>query len=216
MDAITDNLGLFGSGFLRSLGIAAWGLIGSLTLGVLLAALRVSPIPPLRTFAGSYVTVLRNTPLTIVLFFMAFGLPELGFNSSYYVLAITGLVLYSAAFVCEAVRSGINSVPTGQAEAARSLGLTFRQSLTTVVLPQALRTVVAPLGGVLISMCKNSAVVGAFGVGRELFSVSATLTSAQGHANLPVLVGVTIGYLAMTLPAALFFYTVERKVAIVR
>ena len=92
-------------------------------------------------------------------------------------------MLYSAAFVCEAVRSGINAVPTGQAEAARSLGLTFRQSLTTVVLPQALRTVVAPLGGVLISMCKNSAVVGAFGVGRDLFSVSATLTSAQGYAN---------------------------------
>ncbi|MFE7278519.1 ABC transporter permease subunit [Streptomyces sp. NPDC057623] len=125
-------------------------------------------------------------------------------------------MLYSAAFVCEAIRSGINAVPTGQAEAARSLGLTFGQSLTTVVLPQAVRTVIAPLGGVLISMCKNSAVVGAFGVGRDLFSVSGTLTSAQGYANLPVLIGITLGYLAMTLPAALFFHTVERKVAIVR
>ncbi|WP_030326432.1 amino acid ABC transporter permease [Streptomyces sp. NRRL B-3229] len=216
MDAITDNLGLFGSGFLRSLGIALWGLAGSLTLGLVLAAMRVSPVPPLRTFAGNYVTVLRNTPLTIVLFFMAFGLPELGVNSSYYVLAVSGLVLYSAAFVCEAVRSGINAVPAGQAEAARSLGLTFRQGLTLVILPQALRSVVPPLGAVLISMFKNSAVVGAFGVGRDLFSVSATLTSAQGYPNLPVLLGVTVGYLAITLPSGLFLHAVERKVAIVR
>ncbi len=106
----------------------------------------------------------------MVLFFCAFGLPEIGINRSFWFFGVTGLVLYTSAFVCEAVRSGINSVSPGQAEAARAIGLTFTQSLGQVVLPQALRTVVPPLGSVIIAMFKNSAVVGAFGVGGDLFS----------------------------------------------
>ncbi|SIM59436.1 amino acid ABC transporter permease [Micromonospora cremea] len=213
MDAFTDNIDLFWSGYLRSVGICLWALVGSLALGLVLAAMRVSPIPPLRALAAGFVNALRNTPLALVLFFMAFGLPELGINASYYLFAVAGLILYTAAFVCEAVRSGINTVPAGQAEAARSIGMTFAQSLSTVVLPQAVRTVVPPLASVIIAMFKNSAVVGAFGVGRDLFSVSGTLTSAQGYPNLPVLTGVAVGYLAITIPAALLLHVIERRVA---
>jgi glutamate transport system permease protein len=147
---------------------------------------------------------------------MAFGIPELGINQSYYRFAVSGLVLYTAAFVCEAVRSGINSVAAGQAEAARSIGLTFTQSLRFIVMPQALRSVVPPLGSVIIAMMKNSAIVGAFGVGGDLFSVGATLTSARGFAALPVLTGVVLGYLCLTIPSGLLLQVIERKVAVAR
>jgi len=216
VDAVFDNLDDFVSGFLRSLSICLWALVGSLVLGVLIAACRVSPIPPLRAFGAFWVTTFRNTPLSVVLFFCAFGLPELGINRSFYFFGVLGLILYTSAFVCEAVRAGINSVSAGQAEAARSIGLNFTQGLRFVVLPQALRTVVPPLGSVLIAMFKNSAVVGAFGVGGDLWSTGQTLTSARGYETLPVFVGVAIGYLAITLPAGALLQVIERRVAIAR
>jgi glutamate transport system permease protein len=216
VSAVTDNLGLFVSGFWRSLGICLIGMVGALLLGTLLATCRVSPVPPLRGFGAAYVTVVRNCPLTVLLFFIAFGFPELGINASYYLFGVTGLVVYTAAFVCEALRSGVNAVPSGQAEAARAIGLTFFQSLSAVVLPQAFRTSIPPLGSVIIAMFKNSAVVGAFGVGRDLFSVGESLTSARGLPALPVLTGVAIGYLCITLPAGALLAAVERRVVIAR
>jgi glutamate transport system permease protein len=216
VSVLVENFDLYLSGFWRSLTICLYAMVGSLVVGTVIAGFRVSPVPPLRWAGTAWVTVLRNCPLTIVLFFIAFGLPELGINGSYFWFGITALVLYTSAFVCEAIRSGINSVSAGQAEAARSLGLTFSQSLKLVVLPQALRTVVPPLGSVIIAMFKNSAILGAFGVGGDLFSVGARLTSAQGYAVLPVLLGVLIGYLAITLPAGALLGVLERKVAIAR
>ena len=216
MDAVTDNLDLFWSGYIRSLGICLWATVGSLVLGTLIASFRVSPIPSLRWFGTAWVTVIRNCPLTVVLFFFAFGLPEIGINRSYYFFGVAALVIYTSAFVCEALRAGINSVSAGQAEAARAIGLTFTQSLGQIVLPQAFRTSVPPLGSVLIAMFKNSAVVGAFGVGRDLFSVGKSLSSAQGYDALPVLTGVAVAYLCITLPAGAILAVLERKVAIVR
>jgi glutamate transport system permease protein len=216
VEAVTDNLDLYWSGFLRSLGICLWGLVGSLVLGTLIAACRVSPIASLRGFGTAWVNVVRNCPLTVVLFFMAFGLPEIGINTSYYVFGVGGLIIYTSAFVCEAVRSGINSVSAGQAEAARAIGLTFSQTLGQVVLPQAFRSSVPPVGSVMIAMFKNSAVVGAFGVGQDLYSVGRSLTSSQGYPYIPVLTGVAIGYLMITLSAGFLLSLVERKVAIAR
>jgi glutamate transport system permease protein len=216
MHVIFDNLSLYGNGLLTTLKVCAYAAIGALVLGTIMGAFRVSPVPPLRWVGTAWVTVFRNCPLTVVLFFCAFGLPELGINGQYFWFAVLGLVLYTSAFVCEAVRSGINSVPAGQAEAARAVGLTFTQSLSNVILPQALRTVVPPLASVLIAMIKNSAIVGAFGVGGDLFAVSDTLTSARGEAALPVLIGVVIGYLILTIPAGLLFGALERKMAIAR
>ena len=216
MEGVSENLDLFWTGYLRSLTICLWGMAGSLVLGTVLAAFRVSPLPALRGFGGAYVTLVRNCPLTVVLFMMAFGLPEIGVNASYYIFGVTGLVLYTSAFVCEALRSGINSVSAGQAEASRAIGLTFTQSLGQVILPQAFRSSVPPLGSVIIAMFKNSAVVGAFGVGRDLFSVGKNLSSAQGYDALPILTGVAIGYLCITIPAGIILAGIERKVAIAR
>jgi len=216
VDPVLDNLDLFWSGFLRSLGIALWGAVGSLVLGTVVAVCRVCPVPVLRAFGTTYVTVVRNTPLAVVLSFFAFGIPTLGVNASYYLFGVAGLVVYTAAFVCEAERAGINAVSPGQAEAARAIGLGFRQTLTLVVLPQAVRSVVPPLGNVQIAMIKNSAVVGGFGVGGDLFAVTKRLTSAQGYPLLPVLTGMAIGYLLMTLTAAAGLAVAERRLAVAR
>jgi glutamate transport system permease protein len=216
VSAITDNYDLFGHAFLRSLGICVWTMIGALTIGTMIAAARVSPVAPLRGFGTTYVTMVRNCPLTVVLFFIAFGLPEIGVNGSYYVFGISALAIYTGAFVCEALRSGINSVQAGQAEAARAIGLTFSQSLGSVILPQAFRSSIPPLGSVLIAMFKNSAVLGAFGVAGELFSTGIRLTSAQGYASTPVFLAIGLAYLCITIPAGLILQALERRAVIVR
>ena len=109
-------------------------------------------------------------------------------------------MLYTAAFVCEALRSGVNAVPAGQAEAARSLGLTFGQNLRYVVLPQAWKAAVVPLGSVIIAMIKNSALAGFFGVVGDLSQSARTCSPGQGYAVVPVFIGISVGYLIMTVP----------------
>lgn len=215
MNVVIDNIDLYVDGLLRTLEICGYAAAIALLLGTLLGTFRVSPVPPLRWVGIAWVTTFRNCPLVVVLFFFAFGLPQLGLNGSYFWFGTVGLGCYTAAFVCEAVRSGITAVPTGQAEAARAVGLTFPQTLSTVILPQAWRTVIPPLGSVMIAMVKNSAIAGAFGVGGDLYDVQADLSSA-GMPILPVLVGVVIGYLIITIPAGLLLGLLERKVAIVR
>ena len=113
MTALTENFDLFVAGYLGSLSVILAATVASLLLGTLVAACRVSPVPPLRAFGTFWVTTFRNTPLSVVLFFCAFGLPEIGINRTFYFFGVTGLVLYTSAFVCEAVRSGINSVSPG-------------------------------------------------------------------------------------------------------
>lgn len=221
MDALIAEFPLFVGGFVGTLRICLFAAIGSLVLGTFLAAFRVSPLPPLRWVGLAWVTVFRNSPLVVVLFMFSFGLPQVGIafptfgGNAFFWPGVIGLACYTAAFVCEAVRSGINSVSPGQAEAARAIGLTFQQTLGTVVLPQALRTVVPPLGSVVIAMIKNSAIVGAFGVAGELFSVEARLT-ASGYSALSSLTGVAIAYLVITIPAGLALGVIERKIEVKR
>jgi glutamate transport system permease protein len=216
MSAVTENLNLYLSGLWTTVRLCLWSGVLALVFGTFIATCRVSPVPPLRAFGSVWVTVLRNTPLTVVLFFIAFGLPEIGIRGSYYGFAIAGLALYTSAFVCEALRSGINAVPTGQAEAARAMGLTFTQSLRHVVLPQAFRTAIPPLVSVGIAMIKNSAVAGFFGVAGDLSANGNSLTSAHGYPALPVLTGVVIFFWLLTVPAGLLLAHVERRAAVLR
>lgn len=216
MSAVTDNLGLYVSGLWTTLRLCLWSGATALIIGTMVAACRVSPTPPLRWLGTAWVTCLRNTPLTVVLFFIAFGLPEIGINGSYYWFAIAALSLCTSAFVCEALRSGINAVSTGQTEAARSIGLTFGQGMRYVILPQAFRTAVPPLVSVGIAMIKNSAVAGFFGVAGDLSANGQSLTSAQGYAALPVLTGVVIFFWLLTVPAGLLLSLVERRTAVLR
>lgn len=221
MDALIAEFPRFLGGFFGTLRICLFAAIGALLVGTALAGCRVSPVPPLRWVGTSWVTVFRNSPLIVVLFMFAFGLPQVGVTfptlngNAFFWPGVAALSAYTAAFVCEAVRSGINSVPPGQAEAARAVGLTFGQTLGTVVLPQALRTVVPPLGSVIIAMIKNSAIVGAFGVTGELFSVDSGNT-ALGYSALSSLTGVAIAYLVITIPAGLALGVLERRTEVKR
>lgn len=215
MGVIFDNASTYLDGFLVTLRLTAYSGALALLLGLAVAALRVSPLRSARAFAATYVEVLRNTPLTLVFFFMVlvapqFGiLPPLGFWT-----AVLCLGLYTAAFVAEAVRSGINGVGVGQAEAARSIGLTFGQTLREVVVPQAIRSTVPPLINVLIALTKNTSVAAGFAV-VELVGTGRRLSTT--NAGDPwVLVGVAVCYLIITIPAGLLATALERKVAFAR
>ena len=187
----------------------------AIVLGTLLAALRVSPVLPLRGLATFYVETFRNTPLTVVFFFIIFGLPQIDFAVGFFPGAVLAVGLYTAAFVCEALRSGINAVSPGQAEASRAIGLTFGQSLREVVLPQAFRTVVPPLGNVWIAMVKNTSIAAGFAV-FELTASLQRLSNANGGDILLVLFAVVAGYMLITLPSAYAVNRLERRVAILR
>jgi glutamate transport system permease protein len=210
-----DNFPLLRDAFLTTLRLALSAGLLAVVLGTLLAAFRVSPITPLRGLATFYVETFRNTPLTVVFFFIIFGLPQIDFSVGFFTGAVLAVGMYTAAFVCEAVRSGINAVSAGQAEAARALGLTFGQSLREVVLPQAFRTVVPPLGNVWIAMVKNTSIAAGFAV-TELTASLQRLSNANGGEILLVLLAVVIGYMLITLPSAYGISRIERRVAILR
>jgi glutamate transport system permease protein len=215
VDAILDNLDAYREGFVTTLELSALSSVLALVLGTLLAAMRVSPFPTLRAAGATYVELVRNTPLTVVFFFVVFVLPQLDILLPYFTFAVIALTVYHAAFFCEAVRSGINAVGVGQAEAARSIGLTFGQSLRLVVLPQAFRTVIPPLINVVIALIKNSSIAAAFGV-IELTATGTRLANANGDAVLAVLAGVAVCYLILTLPSGWLAGRVERRLAVAR
>jgi glutamate transport system permease protein len=140
--------------------------LASLVFGTMLGAMRVGPVAIMRRVAGLYVTTIRNTPLLVVFIFVFIAAPQLGWfvGTPFLIKGVVALTIYTSAFVCEAVRSGVNSVSVGQAEASRAIGLTFGQSMQLVVLPQAFRAVVPPLVSVLIALAKNTSVAAAFGL----------------------------------------------------
>ena len=215
MDAIVDVTPLYLQGFLQTLALLGIAGVGSFILGVLVAAMRISPVPSLRAFATVYTELLRNIPLLLVLFFCAFVLPLLGSDLDYFTLAAIGLTAYTSPFVAEAMRSGINGVPVGQAEAARSIGMGFAQTVTLVVLPQAGRMVVPPLINVFIALTKNTSVAGAFFVD-ELFKATGAATRDNSDAVEVLLLYAGLLYLCITVPLGLIAGAIEKKVAVVR
>ncbi|WP_018655092.1 amino acid ABC transporter permease [Actinomadura flavalba] len=219
-----DNFDAILQGFWAMLRLAAAAGVLSLVIGTVLAGFRVAPIPVLRWFGSGYVNIVRNTPLTLVLLMCSLGLNDtlgLAFSgepsTTYYWWAVLGLSGYTGAFVCEALRSGINTVPLGQAEAARSIGLTFTQSLRLIILPQAFRAVVAPLGSVLIAMIKNTTVASAASYG-EIAAVSKGLLDLPSFASgaVPLFIGVAIGFMILTLPTGFFFGWLAKRTAVAR
>lgn len=216
MDALIESLPRFADGFQVTLLLAVVSGTLSLVLGTVLAALRVTPLRSLRVVATVYVETVRNTPLTLVFIFYVFVLPTLGFVLPLgKVPAIIALTTYTSAFVCEAVRSGINAVATGQAEAARAIGLATIATLRLVVLPQALRSVVPPLINVLIALTKNTSVAAGFAV-VELTSTGRALARDYPADVLLLLGGIAVCYLVITIPAGLAAGAIERRVVFSR
>lgn len=195
--------------------------IGALIWGTILAGMRVSPVPAMRVFGTWYVNIIRNTPLTLIILFLSLGLYQnMGLalapdnenfiaNNNFW-LAVVGFIAYTATFVCETLRSGFNTVPLGQAEAARSLGLTFTQVFGIIVLPQAGRAVIAPMGSVLIALTKNTTIASIIGVGEAALLMKEQL---EKHSDQLILIFVifAVGFMIITLlEGAVFGYFAKR------
>ncbi|MFC5337415.1 amino acid ABC transporter permease [Leucobacter denitrificans] len=216
MQVLLDNFGSILDGFLMTLLLLVCGGLGAIVIGLITATMRISPVASLRAFATGYTELIRNIPLVMVFIFMVFVLPLIAPNKPpYVVLAMIALAVYTSPFVAEALRSGINGVPVGQAEAARSVGLTFGQTLTIIVLPQALRMVVPPLINVFIALTKNTSVAGGFFI-VELFATARALTNSHGNAVISILIGIAICYLVITVPLGLIAGRIEKKVRVLR
>ncbi|MET9520262.1 amino acid ABC transporter permease [Streptomyces sp. NPDC002994] len=214
MDVLTENFSLYGKGFLGTVELTVYASLLALVLGFVMASFRVAPVGSLRVLGTVWVTVLRNTPLTLLFFAVLLGLPRFGLVLPFQLFAVLALGCYTSAFICEALRSGINTVPLGQGEAARSLGMTFRQSLGAVVLPQAFRSVIPPIGSTLIALAKNSAIAGAFSV-TELLGTYKPLNEL-GYSIIWTFVWIAVGYLIITLSISALFNVLEQRWGVAR
>ena len=215
MDALwADLLPNLWPAFFTTIKLTVYSAIGAMILGTILTAMRVSPVGILRGLATTYIETVRNTPLTLVILFCSFGLYQnLGLtlasrDSSTFIidqnfrLAVLGFILYTSCFVAESLRSGINTVHFGQAEAARSLGLSFGQIFSVIIVPQAVRAAIVPLGNTLIALTKNTTIASVIGVAEASLLMKSTI---EFHANqLFVIFGVfAAGFLILTLPMGL-------------
>ena len=226
MEVFNEYRGQIFEAFWTTIQLTVFSGIGALILGTALAAMRLAPVPMLNWLGTTYVNVVRNTPLTLIILFCSFGLAQtLGITlvdpksltsiqDSNFRLAMLGLTVYTASFVCETVRSGVNTVPLGQAEAARSLGFSFGQNLRLVLLPQAFRAVVIPLGSVLIALTKNTTITSAIGV------AEAALLMKEMIENTAALLAVgtifAVGFIVLTLPLGLLFGWLGKRLAVAK
>ena len=226
MEVLNEYRGQIIEAFWITVQLTVFSALGALILGTVVAAMRLAPVPTLNWLGTAYVNVVRNTPLTLVILFCSFGLAQtLGVTlvdptsptsivDSNFRLAVLGLTLYTAAFVCETVRAGVNTVPLGQAEAARSLGFTFGQNMRIVLLPQAFRAVIIPLGSVLIALTKNTTIASAIGVAEAALLMKEMIENTA--ALLVVGAIFAVGFVVLTLPLGLLFGWLGRRLAVAR
>ena len=224
MDAVFSDFDEYLKAFGLTLGLFVVSGIASLVFGTILASLRVGPVAVMRRAAGVYVGIFRNTPLLMIFIFMAVAMPKLGYNfrfiedweiagwnvSAFFFRSCLALTLYTSAFVCEALRAGINAVPLGQAEAARAIGLTFAQSMRQVVLPQALRAAIPPLASVLVAMLKNTSIAAVFGIA-EATTTMRILTNNNADQRIQIFLLFALGYIVLVEIVTLTSYAVERR-----
>lgn len=226
MEVFSEYRGQIFEAFWTTVQLTVFSAIGALILGTGLAAMRLAPVPMLNWLGTTYVNVVRNTPLTLIILFCSFGLAQtLGITlvdpksptsieDSNFRLAVLGLTVYTASFVCETVRSGVNTVPLGQAEAARSLGFTFGQNLRIILLPQAFRSVLIPLGSVLIALTKNTTIASAIGVAEAALLMKEMIENTA--ALLTVGTIFALGFVTLTLPTGLLFGWLGKRWAVSR
>jgi glutamate transport system permease protein len=213
--------------FWTTIQLTFFSAIGALIWGTVLAGMRVSPVPVMRAFGTAYVNIFRNTPLTVIILFASLGLsatlhlklapsasPTFLVDNSFRI-AILGFIVYTATFVCESIRSGINTVPVGQAEAARALGLNFTQVLWLIVLPQAFRSVIGPLANVIIALLKNTTVASIIGVAEASLLMSTMVENESDHL-FSVFAIFAVGFVILVLPLGLLLGWVAKKVEVKR
>lgn len=214
MTLLLQYLPQFETGLLTTIALTVLGFAGALSAGIVVAVMRVSPVPVLRGVGTVYVEVLQNIPLLALLVVAIFALPEVGLQAGLFTTAAIVVAVYEAAFVAEAIRSGINTVALGQSEAARALGFTFDQSLRYVIMPQALRAVIQPLGTLFIALTMNTAL--AAGVGVVELTATANRVDLIEAQPIPIYVGAALGYMAIAAVGALVTGVLERRMVIAR
>ncbi len=226
-DYLSQFLSLFSqydvpAAFWVNIKLTFFAAIIALVIGTVLAVMRISPLPSLRWAGTTYVNVFRNTPLTIIIVFCVLGLwSQLGvvlssdFNENFFRLAVLGLAVYHAAFVCEALRSGVNTVPIGQAEAARAIGLGFLPTARLIILPQAFRGAVAPLGNTLIALAKNSTVAAAGSVA-EAAGLMKTMIEFRSDVIFAIFFTFALGFVVIVIPIGLATTSLSRRLAVTR
>ncbi len=217
--AIIEYLPNFLKGMLMTINISFWAAIVSFVIGLVVALLRVTPSGGLKIVAIAFTEFFRNTPLYVQVLVFYFGLPKVGillrFNifgfqiGDSFAAGTLALSLYTGAYVAEAIRSGLLSIPKGQSEAARSLGLTLMQTLRLVVIPQAIRLVLPPLGNLYSAMLKNSAILSSIGVVELMFQ--ADYVNNRTFQTFQIYTAVVVFYLALTLPMGWFVHWLEKK-----
>ncbi|WP_035780564.1 amino acid ABC transporter permease [Arthrobacter sp. H14] len=202
--------------------LAFWAAIGSLILGTVLALMRISPVASLRWAGAAYVNIFRNTPLTIIIAFGVLGLyAQLNliladdFDLNFFRIAVLGLSVYHAAFVCESIRSGVNTVPLGQAEAARAIGLSFLPAARLVIMPQAFRGAIAPLGNTMIALTKNTTVAAAGSVA-ETAGLMLAMIEFRSDVILMIFLTFAVGYVILVIPIGLLTTYLSKKLAVAR
>lgn len=215
MDALTQNFDLILKGFGETLKLLLSSGLLALALGTLIGIFRLSPVPILRGTAIAYVTIFRNTPLLILILLTYYGLPQLGIDFGFFWNITLAMGFYTASFVTEAIRSGVNGIPVGQAEAARSIGMPFGMTMTQVLLPQAFRLVVPPLASVFIALTKNTSLAAGFGIAEATFRMKGLLND-NATDRVAIFVGIAIGYIIIVELISLGAYLFERKWAVTR
>jgi glutamate transport system permease protein len=214
LQVVLDHLGQFRHGIIVTAEFTLLSYVFAFLIGLVVAGFRVSPVPPLRAVGTAYVETIRNVPLLLHFILFFFALPKVGIRYSPFESAVIVLSYYHGAFAAETIRAGINTVPAGQAEAARSLGFTFPATLVGIVLPQALRSVVPPLGSLFIALTKNTSVAYAISV-TELTGTAAKLATDTAR-PIPIFLGAAVGYLLITLTASAILGPLERRLAVKR
>ena len=213
---LVNHFPQFRDGFLITLGLVSVSFVIAAVVGTFVAGLRVQPIVPLRWIGTIYVEFFRNIPLLVLLFIAFAGLRRAGVNIGPFAAGTGSLGLYTAAYVAEAIRSGVFAVGQGQIEASLSMGFTYPQTLKKIVLPQAIRTVIPPLGNLLIAMIKNSAIIGvALGLAQDLLKEARIINSNTFQTN-EVFFWAAVGYLILTVSATLVVRRLEQRLAVRR
>lgn len=208
---LIDHYDTFLKGFLNTIWASLLGLLGSFVLGTVIAVFRITRSRTLRWFGTAYVEFLRNIPLLLVVFLFYLGLPSLGVTLSGFASGTMGLAVYTSAFIAEAIRAGIMAVPKGQTEAARSSGLTYVQAMLYVVLPQAIKLVIPPLGNQFINLVKNSSILSIV-AGFDLMYYG-DIIATETFDTINTYIFVALFYLLLTLPLSYGTRILERKLA---
>lgn len=215
-EVLTRNFPQFASGFWVTCRIVAVSFVIAMGVGVLVAALRVAPSRFLKFVGGIYVEVFRNIPLLVLLIISFAGLRRAGLDINRWVAGTSALGLYTAAYIAEAIRSGVFAVGKGQIEASLSLGFTYRETLTRIVLPQAVRTVIPPIGNLLIAMVKNSAVIGVSLLALRDLLKEARLINNNTFQTNETFFWAAVGFLILTVPLTFAVRYLEKRLAIRR